>query len=454
MKKTSLSVKLPLLFIASTLVIMLVVVVAVHSRFQTRMIEEYTRMAKGVTQLMADQIDGDRVDEYMEQNFRSAEYRAIIDYMYKLKANYPDVLYLYSYRCEEDGGHMIFDIDAEEMDNGEAYEVGYVYVLDEPFASMMPQIMAGEETEGYAVQSAEDGYLFSYCRPVLRSDGSYACSVCVDFSLDQLHREDAAFTLRLMLIIAGIAVLILAAEVLVVRKWVTDPINDLSRCADSFAYDTEEDRKNNIELLDKVDIRSRDEIGVVYQMLRSVTIDSFQSTSSLSQARQDIQDKEIRISEISREAYKDNLTRVGNLAAFKRDTKTMEGAFGIVMFDLNSLKYVNDHYGHDHGDVYIQGCCSLICEQYKHSPVYRIGGDEFVVLLRGEDYNKREQHLQEIRAAFEQAAGDPEPWKQYSASSGMAVSREGETAEEVLKRADEAMYQEKEAFHRRTGLGR
>ena len=74
MKKTSLSVKLPLLFIISTLIIMLVVVIAVHARFQERMIGEYTRMAEGVTQLMADRIDGDRIDEYMEQNFSSEEY--------------------------------------------------------------------------------------------------------------------------------------------------------------------------------------------------------------------------------------------------------------------------------------------------------------------------------------------------------------------------------------------
>ena len=449
MKRTSLSVKLPLLFIISTLIIMLVVVFAVHARFQERMIEDYTRMAKGVTQLMADRIDGDRIDEYMEQNFRSEEYCSIIDYMYSLKANYPDVLYLYAYRCEEDGGHMIFDIDADEVENGEAYEVGYVYELEEPFASQKANIMAGEEIEGDAVHSLEDGYLFSYCRPVFKSDGSYACSACVDFSLDQLSKEDNAFTLRLMLMIVGITVLVLAAEVYAVRKWVTDPINELSHCAEKFAYETEEDRKNNIELLDAVKIESQDEIGVVYQMLRSVTNDSFQSTSSLSQARLDIRDREEKISEISEDAYRDKLTHVGSLAKFRKDAKELNEGFALVMIDINNLKYVNDHYGHENGNHYIQGCCAIICEQYKHSPVYRIGGDEFLAVLRGTDYEMRDQHLSEIRARFEteSAREDAEPWKRYSASAGMAVNREGEDVDDTLKRADEEMYQEKKAFH-------
>ena len=420
MKKTSLSVKLPLLFIISTLIIMLVVVIAVHARFQERMIGEYTRMAEGVTQLMADRIDGDRIDEYMEQNFSSEEYCSIIDYLYRLKANYPDVLYLYAYRCEEDGGHMIFDIDAEEVENGEAYEVGYVYELEEPFASQKEKIMAGKEIEGGAVQSEEDGYLFSYCRPVFKSDGSYACSVCVDFSLDHLSQEDNAFTLRLMLMIVGITVLVLAAEVYAVRKWVTDPINDLSHCAGKFAYETEEDRKNNIELLDAVRITSQDEIGVVYQMLRSVTNDSFQSTSSLSQARLDIRDKEEKISEISQEAYRDKLTHVGSLAKFRKDSENLDEGFALVMFDINDLKYVNDHFGHENGNHYIRGCCAIICE-----------------------------HLSEIKARFEteSAREDVEPWKRYSASVGMAVNREGEGVDETLKRADEEMYQDKKSFH-------
>lgn len=43
------------------------------------------------------------------------------------------------------------------------------------------------------------------------------------------------------------------------------------------------------------------------------------------------------------------------------------------------LDCLNDTYGHTAGDNYIKGCCKVICQIYKHSPVFRIGGDEFKI---------------------------------------------------------------------------
>ena len=61
--------------------------------------------------------------------------------------------------------------------------------------------------------------------------------------------------------------------------------------------------------------------------------------------------------------------------------------FGIIVFDLNGLKHINDTYGHEMGDKYLKDACKLICETFKHSAVFRIGGDEFVALIEGSDYN-------------------------------------------------------------------
>ena len=70
----SLSVRLPLLFVASMLVIMSVMVPLVYLRFHSRMIDQYTRMGKGVTQLMVNAFDGDRTEEFMERSTELPEY--------------------------------------------------------------------------------------------------------------------------------------------------------------------------------------------------------------------------------------------------------------------------------------------------------------------------------------------------------------------------------------------
>ena len=457
----SLSVRLPLLLLLSLVITMAVVIPLVYYRFYNRMIDDYARLARGATNLMAEAVDGDKIEEYVEQNYELEEYREIVSYFKKLKENYPDILYIYVCRIEEDGGHIIFDLDAEGVENGEAYEVGYVFELEEPFASEIPNIMAGKETLGYAVHTQEDGFLYSYIRPIYRSDGSYACSACVDFSMDYVQKADSVFTRNLFLILLLIAVILFTAEVVIIQKWVTKPIDELSHCAEKFAYKTEDDRRNNIELLEKVNIHTGDEIETVYEMLKNVATDSYMATANLSLAINDILDKDEQISEISKQAYQDSLTNVGSSSAFRRECEMLDeeieedmAKFGLIIFDINNLKYVNDTCGHDRGNDYIKGCCKIICEHFKHSPVFRIGGDEFAVVLRSRDYAEREELLRAVEEEFEKAYHNPDarPWERYSASAGIAVFTPGDgSVHQVLKRADEQMYAAKEEFHRSHG---
>lgn len=457
----SLSVRLPLLLLLSLVITMAVVIPLVYYRFYNRMIDDYARLARGATNLMAEAVDGDKIEEYVEKNYELEEYREIVSYFKKLKENYPDILYIYVCRIEEDGGHVIFDLDAEGVENGEAYEVGYVFELEEPFASEIPNIMAGKETSGYAVHTQEDGFLYSYIRPIYRSDGSYACSACVDFSMDYVQKADSVFTRNLFLILLLIAVILFTAEVVIIQKWVTKPIDELSHCAEKFAYKTEDDRRNNIELLEKVNIHTGDEIETVYEMLKNVATDSYMATANLSLAINDILDKDEQISEISKQAYQDSLTNVGSSSAFRRECEMLDeeieedmAKFGLIIFDINNLKYVNDTCGHDRGNDYIKGCCKIICEHFKHSPVFRIGGDEFAVVLRSRDYAEREELLRAVEEEFEKAYHNPDarPWERYSASAGIAVFTPGDgSAHQVLKRADEQMYAAKEEFHRSHG---
>ena len=178
--------------------------------------------------------------------------------------------------------------------------------------------------------------------------------------------------------------------------------------------------------------------------------------------RQDKEKAEEEIGEISREAYKDSLTGVGNKSAYNRKVSEIDYELGdtlnevaIVMMDVNLLKMVNDNYGHAAGDSYLCGCCHSICDIFKHSPVYRVGGDEFVAILLGEDYKNREERLSELRSAFDRTFHDMdvEPWLRYSVSAGMAeYSYQDENIESVFRRADKLMYEDKMSFKKNNGL--
>jgi diguanylate cyclase (GGDEF)-like protein len=157
-------------------------------------------------------------------------------------------------------------------------------------------------------------------------------------------------------------------------------------------------------------------------------------------------------------AYQDSLTHVKNKTAYdnailKMNEKINDGTakFGIVMVDLNNLKKINDSYGHEKGNDYILGACHIVCIVYEHSPVFRIGGDEFVVILERGDFEKRDELFQLMADKFESAKKDSskEPWERFSAAFGMAVYEKGKnkTADEVFKIADKKMYDIKTKMH-------
>ena len=105
-------------------------------------------------------------------------------------------------------------------------------------------------------------------------------------------------------------------------------------------------------------------------------------------------------------ARRDELTGIRNKNAFVEETKAIDDKirsfikdyyFGIVVCDINDLKLINDTRGHRFGDEAIQRASRMICEIFKHSSVFRIGGDEFAVVLSGVDYEKRKELLERLK---------------------------------------------------------
>ncbi len=149
-------------------------------------------------------------------------------------------------------------------------------------------------------------------------------------------------------------------------------------------------------------------------------------------------------------AYKDLMTRTGNNHAYRRmemamNTEIEKGyitSFALAVCDLNGLKYINDTQGHAMGDEFIKQASVIICEVFAHSPVYRIGGDEFVVLLRGRDYDNRDLLIQKLSKQNETAKGDDG----LIIAVGMSefIPDIDRSLDSVFARADAAMYKDKQ----------
>ena len=140
---------------------------------------------------------------------------------------------------------------------------------------------------------------------------------------------------------------------------------------------------------------------------------------------------------------------------YTRTRKASTNSAAKYVIEYNRLKQINDEYGHRSGDIYIRGCCHMVCEKFKHSSVYRVGGDEFVVIAMGQDYRNRQSLVRQLKEDFEKSyeQTDVSPWERYSAAVGMAENAsEDHSTEFVFRRADSAMYEDKERFRKKYNI--
>ena len=144
--------------------------------------------------------------------------------------------------------------------------------------------------------------------------------------------------------------------------------------------------------------------------------------------------------------YVDSLTGAKSVHAYvemeeeidRKITNNDIDDFAVVVLDLNDLKYVNDKLGHDAGDQYLIDSVNIIKHSFPRSDIYRFGGDEFALILKGDDFKKRYDKINAFNKMVEHnfETGDP------IISTGLSNYRPGKdnTYRSVFKRADERMY--------------
>ena len=161
------------------------------------------------------------------------------------------------------------------------------------------------------------------------------------------------------------------------------------------------------------------------------------------------------ISDLNSKVYVDSLTSVSNKAAYssacaelqkKIDENPQHTKFAIGIFDCNKLKQINDRFGHDKGDIYLKTASVAISKAFKNCPVFRVGGDEFAVILTDDNYLNREiliNRFSEVRGRINAVAENE--WEMVNIAFGFAeFDYENDSeVEDVARHADRKMYEDK-----------
>lgn len=351
------------------------------------------------------------------------------------------------YRDNETVGVVGMDIDfsiiEDVVDSIRVYESGYAFLADAqgkivyhreiPMGTPMEAadkslIPVATELENGTTGSS----LFSYSWKTQEKELSFrtlrnGMHLAVNAPISEIDAARNGLILHILTALLIISALSVLLTVIFTRRLVR-PLKELNVAAKKIAEG---------DLSVTISNQTKDEVGTL--------ADSFQKT---------VDSLQKYITYINGLAYRDPLTGVKNKTAYLEAERKMEERmrteqpeFAVLVMDINGLKTVNDTCGHDFGDILIIDACKLICRTFKRSPVYRIGGDEFVVILENADL----EHYPELLEEFTR-----EMAKSYSARSGDALSIARGIAiydsgtdlvfANVFKRADDAMYQNKAAM--------
>ena len=230
-----------------------------------------------------------------------------------------------------------------------------------------------------------------------------------------------------MLIAALVILAVSSALLLSFTGRLTKPLRELTKAAK---------RVDDGDYGFTLDYDKNDEIGVLTRTFKQLAANT-----------------ESRISSAEKMASVDPLTGVKNKNAYAQwekdfDARIEKGEqepFAAVVCDINGLKTVNDLHGHKEGDVCIKEACAKVCSAFSHSPVFRIGGDEFAVILTGEDYERREELVEQANAVPEDHS-KIRPGETIAAGMAEFDKDRHRSLSNVFEDADRAMYERKQSL--------
>lgn len=415
--------------------------------------KRYDDKLNNILVYISNQIDMDDLYQSTLTGIKSEKYPKVQTMLNGMVDDF-ELFYLYSLFTRND---TIFNIcsatSKEERDRGEED-----MKLLEPTTAYQPEevqkyteAIKKDETSFFE-EDSDYGAAYTACKPYVTSTGVHFGVLCADISIEDLHKTVNNYIIYNIMLTLVLGMLFGLILIFWLRHNVTGPIQELERSARHFAEKSHSKKTPDELIFDTPDIHTDNEVESLSDTITQMSKDMRNYVQGILTAEEQTRAAQQKVAGMAILAFKDALTHVNSKVAYEKMKENLQDSinkekaeFAIVMMDVNNLKAINDNYGHDCGDKYIFGSCHIICGIYKHSPVYRIGGDEFLVLLRNSDYENRDALLKETEEAFKKSMNDTsvEPWERYSAAFGMSEYQKGDDVDAVFKRADENMYRNK-----------
>ena len=276
-RKMSLRTKILALLISVFIAIGVSAMVISVLLYRNYCIDEHILLADGTARLVAASIDAEKVDEYLEKGESAPGYLETEKLLYDIRSTSQDVEYVYAYRILEDGCHVVFDLDTDDV---EGDEPGTVLPVEESFMEVLPKLLAGDPIDPIITDDSYGWLITVYC-PVVDDSGRTVCYAAADVSMELVEQQQRSFMIKLLSLFLGFFLLALAEGLWISEYNIILPVNAMADSARTFAYNNEEALGENVESIRELDIHTGDEIENLYQAFTKTTENSAEYVTQL-----------------------------------------------------------------------------------------------------------------------------------------------------------------------------
>lgn len=333
------------------------------------------------------------------------------------------------------GMDIDFNYISNLVDSIKVYDTGYAFLVDSDMriayhkkilkgqsVSELNSIFLNKSPEDFTKADTIHSYIFNDTEKKivfrLLENNMYLAVTAPVSEIDKTERQLVDRIIKFTILIALISILLSSF----IAKSLIKPLKELNNAAKDIA-------KGNLDIT--LVPKTKDEIGALTGSLRDTA-----------------RELKKRIEYINELAFTDTLTGIGSNAAYLRDVMAVKETiakgtadFSLAIIDVNNLKHINDNYGHDSGNILIIQAAETAVSAFGKDRVYRIGGDEFAVIMNNVDEATAKLLAERFVLMLKEAGGRIVA----AAAIGTATYSElyGDSYDTVFKRADEEMYRRK-----------
>ncbi len=290
-RQLSLRIKVVALIAIAAVIIGFSAIYISYVAYFSSAIDRQKLFAQGTAELVANMVDGNRIDEFLDEGIYSSGYADIKENLTRIRKSTDYVEYVYVYKIEEDGCHVVFDVDSDDTP---ASQPGDIISFDESFAKYIPALLNGERIDPI-ISNGKYGWLLTVYEPITNNIGKVTAYAGVDISMNQLKTESRGYLVRVVSTFIGIFALTLAFGLYFAEYQVILPLNTMAYTASLFSEKKENALEETAINFHKLNIATGDETENLYNAFSEMTDENLRYFADIQKKNETINNMQLSL---------------------------------------------------------------------------------------------------------------------------------------------------------------